>query len=414
MMCWAIVAPRFLVVVAGDKRVPMYACFLLGSRYCACMQEYDSIRPFHDHEVSAVVERVVHNPELGKAASKLVMPGLLQGTALGEWLTIYLLRRKTKHLQTVADCQLFIADYFERLVDDTIAELSVSGLDQLSADQTYLFMSNHRDIVMDSGLLNFLLYSGGYETCRMAVGDNLLTHELAADLMRLNKSFIVERSIIGARATLNALTRTSNYIRHSLDEGVSIWIAQREGRAKDGWDRTDPALLKMLALAYKEDEEPLIGLVSKTTLIPVSISYELDPVALRKAHELYVLKSEGAYAKSAEEDLQSIIMGMVGFKGRVHIHFGSPVTHLTDDPDALAEVIDRQILMGMRIFPTHIAAAKKLGDEATMQPDVPESAEVMAQFDAQIQACPEAERDFLLRQYANLLRNRRALGIGEG
>jgi 1-acyl-sn-glycerol-3-phosphate acyltransferase len=375
------------------------------------MQEYDSIRPFYDHEVPGVVARVVSNPEFGKAASKLVMPACLQGTRLGDWLTSFVLRRKTRQLSTVADCQLFIADYFQRLVDETIVELTVSGLQDLDPKQPYLYMSNHRDIVMDSGLLNFLLHNAGFETCRMAVGDNLLTHELAADLMRLNKSFVVERSISGARATLNALTRTSNYIRHSLDEGVSIWIAQREGRAKDGWDRTDPALLKMLALAYKEDEEPIYGLVDKAQIVPVSISYEIDPCALRKAHELYVVDRDGAYAKSAEEDLQSIVTGIVGHKGRVHLHFSPPLTASVDNPEALATIIDQQIMAGMRVFPTHVAAANALGDRSVERADVMAEEAVMARFEAQLNAAPEQERAFVLLQYANLLRNRRALGI---
>lgn len=375
------------------------------------MPEYDSIRPFNDHEVATVVERVVRHPNFGKAAAKLVMPEVLQGTNIGEWITSQFLRHKTRHLRTVNDCQIFIADYFERLIDETIDELTVSGLEHLDKKSCYLFMSNHRDIVMDSSLLNFLIHTAGHETCRMAVGDNLLTNELAADLMRLNKSFVVERSVSGARATMNALTRTSRYIRHSLEEGVSIWIAQREGRAKDGWDRTDPALLKMLGLAYREDDAPPVGLLDRVTMIPVSISYELDPCALRKAHELAVVAEHGQYDKSGEEDLQSIVLGMVGRKGRVHLHFNEPLTGQFDNPDELALGIDRSILAGMRIFPTHLAAAKLLGDHVPDSADVEVSADVMSCFEEQLNACPEAEREFLLVQYANVLRNRKDLGI---
>ncbi len=366
------------------------------------MQEYDSIRPFDDHEVPAVVARVVRHPQLGAAASKLVMPSFLQANPLGNWLTSLLLRHKTRHLRSVADCQLFIADYFQRLVDESIEELTLSGLEHLTPDDTYLFMSNHRDIVMDSGLLNFLLHNAGHETCRMAVGDNLLTHELAADLMRLNKSFIVERSITGARATLAALTRTSHYIRHSLSEGVSIWIAQREGRAKDGWDRTDPALVKMLALAYKEDAEPVsgvMGLVAEANIVPVSISYELDPCAQRKAHELCVVARDGSYAKSSEEDLQSIIAGMVGYKGRVHVHISAPVRGTIESPEAMAEALDQAIVSGMRIFPTHVAAAQALGDQVSVAADVPAVPEIMTRFETQIEECPESEKEYLLLQY---------------
>ena len=375
------------------------------------MSEYDDIRPYYDEEVPAVVARVVDNPEFGKAASKLVMPGLLQGTPLGEWITAQLLRLKTRHLKTVRECQLLVAEYFERLIDETIEKLTVSGLDRLDPARHYLFISNHRDIVMDSSLLNYLMHQAGHETCRMAVGDNLLTNELAADLMRLNKSFVVERNVTGAKATLNALSRTSAYIRHSLNEGVSIWIAQREGRAKDGWDRTDPAMLKMLALAYRENRSPIEDLVRGAVIVPVSISYELDPCAPNKAHELAVTSMQGSYDKSDEEDLQSIVLGMVGYKGRVHLHFGDPIEGAFEGPDALALTIDRAIMAGMHVFPTHMAAAAALGDDSTISSDDEAVARVTEAFNQQINDAPEGEREYLLLQYANILRNRRDLGI---
>jgi glycerol-3-phosphate O-acyltransferase len=379
------------------------------------MQDYDSIRPYTDQEVPGVVERVVNNPEFGKAASKVVMPPMLQNTSLGDWVTRLLLRLRTRGLNSIEECQLIIADYFERLVDDTITELTVSGLDTLDPAGCYLFMSNHRDIVMDSGLLNFVIHNAGHETCRMAVGDNLLANDLAADLMRLNKSFVVERSVVGARASLNAYTRTSSYIRDSLAEGVSIWIAQRPGRAKDGWDRTDQALLKMLTLAFKEFDEPVVGFLQAVTLVPVSISYEIDPCANRKAHELALLAEHGSYDKSSEEDLDSIIAGMVGQKGRVHLHFGEPLaaggaqaSALTTVED-LADYLDRAIVDGMHIFPTHIAAALALGDSPENIAQDATLEEVMALFEQAKAACPERERPFFLLQYANLLRNRDAL-----
>ncbi len=375
------------------------------------MSEYDDIRPYYDDEVPAVVARVVENPEFGKAASKLAMPGLLQGTRLGEWISAQLLRLKTRHLTTVRECQLLVAEYFERLIDETIEELTVSGLDRLDPARHYLFISNHRDIVMDSSLLNYLIHQAGHETCRIAVGDNLLTNDLAADLMRLNKSFVVERSVSGAKATLNALSRTSAYVRHSLDDDVSIWIAQREGRAKDGWDRTDPAMLKMLALAYKENGSPINDLVRGAVIVPVSISYELDPCAPSKAHELAVTDTQGGYDKSDAEDVQSIVLGMVGYKGRVHLHFGDPIEGEVEGPDALALTIDRAIMAGMHVFPTHEAAAAALGDESAISSDDKAVARVTEAFNRQINDTPERERDYLLLQYANILRNRKDLGV---
>ena len=209
------------------------------------MSEFDAIRPYYDHEVQDVLTRIVASRELAQAANQLIMPSWLDQGSLGIWLTRTALRLKTRKLKSVRDCQNMVASLFETVINRTIDRLSVSGLEQLSPNQHYLFVSNHRDILMDSSLLNYLLYEAGHDTCRMAVGDNLLNNTLVADLMRLNKSFVVERSAAGARAQYRALTRTSRYMQYSLQQGISVWIAQRQGRAKNGFDRTDPALLKM-------------------------------------------------------------------------------------------------------------------------------------------------------------------------
>lgn len=357
-----------------------------------------------------MVARVVKNPELPRAAAKLVMPDPLQGTSVGEWVMRLVLRLKTRNLTSVYDCQMLLAEYFENLVDETVVALTSSGLELLSTDAHYLFISNHRDIVMDSSLLNFLLHNVGHDTCRSAVGDNLLANELAADLMRLNKSFVVERSVVGARAVHKSLSRTSAYIRESLREGVSIWIAQREGRSKDGWDRTDPTVLKMLSLAHKDEKVAVQALVDRCAIVPVSVSYEVDPCALRKAHELFTTDRDGHYDKSAEEDLQSIVLGILGKKGRVHVHFGNPIKG--DFPNAveLANRLDREIVHGIRVFPTHVHAAQALGDVAAESNNTPVDPKAMKLFEAQIEECPKPEQPFLLLQYANVLRNQAELG----
>ncbi|MEM7096723.1 MAG: 1-acyl-sn-glycerol-3-phosphate acyltransferase [Pseudomonadota bacterium] len=372
--------------------------------------DYDNIRPFYDEEVPDVIARVMANPDLPPAATKLVMPEFLHGTRLGEFLTHHLLKLRTRELSSVYDCQMFIAPYFTKLVDTTIAEMQVSGLEELDRDERYLFISNHRDIVMDSSLLNYQLHLNQHATSRMAVGDNLLTNELAADLMRLNKSFVVERDVTGAKATLKVMHRTSGYIRHSLEEQVSIWIAQKEGRAKDGLDRTEPALIKMLALAHRDDsEDALNALFERCKVIPVSVSYELDPCALPKAHELYVVDTQGHYDKSAEEDVQSIVMGLVGRKGRVHLRIGERIRGPFESPEEAATALDRAIVSGMQVFPTHVDAARQLGITDVPDPQVPELARVMKHYQNQINAIPEEERPYLLRQYANLLVNKAQL-----
>jgi hypothetical protein len=320
------------------------------------------------------------------------------------------LTRETRGLATVDDLQLYLARHMERLIRATIAELTVSGLDGLTPGQPYLFLSNHRDIVLDSGLLNYVIHGAGHRTCRMAVGDNLLSEKYAADLMRLNKSFMVERSVTGAKALLQALSRTSRYVRSSLAEGESVWIAQREGRAKDGFDRTDPALLKMLALAYRKEIDAIGDYLEHVRLVPVAVSYELDPCDLRKAHELCVRQQTGSYVKPADDDLKSIVVGLTGYKGRVHLHFGAPLGGAFETAEAMAAELDRLIVGATRVFPTNVLAADRLGYQGLPEAG-PWLPRVRAVFDERLQACPQAERPFLLAGYANLLRNRRELGL---
>ena len=375
------------------------------------MSEFDAIRPYYDHEVQDVLTRIVASRELAQAASQLIMPSWLGQGSLGIWLTRTALRLKTRKLKSVRDCQNMVASLFETVINRTIDRLSVSGLEQLSPNQHYLFVSNHRDILMDSSLLNYLLYEAGHDTCRMAVGDNLLNNTLVADLMRLNKSFVVERSAAGARAQYRALTRTSRYMQYSLQQGISVWIAQRQGRAKNGFDRTDPALLKMLLLAYRDkgaSQSPLARLLALTPVVPVSVSYELDPCAVSKAHELAVIDQRGEYVKAPDEDLNSMVQGLMGQKGRVRLAFGAPITAASSLED-LTDQLDQAIVANTRLYPTH-RYARALGEGLDTQ-DLLNNPKVRVLAD-ELESMSAAERPYLLQQYANIWRNRRELGLG--
>ena len=174
-------------------------------------------------------------------------------------------------------------------------------------------------------------------------------------MMRLNKSFIVHRSLSGRREKLAAYQLLSAYINHSIrNDCVSIWIAQAEGRAKDGDDRTDSAILKMFHMSRKD--EAFGAVIQSLNLTPVSISYEYDPCDLAKARELYIRATTGTYKKAPGEDDNSIAQGITGYKGRVHISFAAPVTEYFEDTKQLAQEIDRQILGGYRLFPVHYLA----------------------------------------------------------
>jgi len=373
------------------------------------MQDFEAIRPYQDEEVPGVIARLIRDPGLKRAAARFLLPRLsvaLPGFA--DWLIGKVLKHRTRDMHTVAQVQEFLEGYMQRLIETTIHELSVSGLDELPTGKPYLFISNHRDIVLDSGILNFVIYHAGHETARMAVGDNLLSEAFAADLMRLNKSFVVERSGSGRRAMYNAMTRTSSYIRHSLENGHSVWIAQRAGRAKDGFDRTEPALLKMLALAWRDDMKVFADLLNLVQIVPVSISYEIDPCDRDKAHELAAKDRDGVYHKAPGEDLNSIVRGLTGFKGRMHLHFSPVCSGTPADADELALLIDKAIVAGLRVFPTQAAAAEELG--LNHVPDAGDwLPEVRNVYVETLAACPEQERDRLLMGYGNLIRNRNEL-----
>ncbi len=375
-------------------------------RYHAAMDDFDAIRPYRDDEVPTVIARLVDDPDFCHAAALFFLPRLTAGfPGLGHVLASRHVRRKAASLNSVRDVQTLMSHYMEALVERTVFEFTIDGIENLEPGQAYLFVSTHRDIMMDSGLMNFAIHRAGHETSRIAVGDNLLGKPYAADLMRLNKSFVVERSVTGTRAMYQALRRTSAYIRSSLEAGVSVWIAQREGRSKDGMDRTAPALIKMLSLAHNGEMANPGDFCELVQVIPVAVTYEIDPCAPRKARELYITETAGSYDKPEGEDLASIVEGMLGFKGRVHLHFGERVRGEFADAEALAGEIDRRIVNGLKVFPTHLEAARRAG-LADLPAAEPEDPRIAAVFAEQIENCPLPHRSFLFDQYANLVRNR--------
>ena len=377
----------------------------------AAMEDFDAIRPYRDDEVPAVVARLAEDADLRHAASLFFLPRLARwAPALARLLTGRFLQRKAARLRTVDDLQALLSGYLDALIGNTVVEFSVSGLRELTVGQPHLFVSTHRDIVMDTGLMNYAIHRAGHDTTRIAVGDNLLGKPYAADLMRLNKSFVIQRGLTGAKAVYRSRKGSAAFIRASLEEhGQSVWIAQREGRSKDGLDRTDPALFKMLALAYGRELGGPGQLGERIPIVPVAITYEVDPCALRKARELYLRDLHGKYDKQEGEDLASLVEGMLGFKGRVHVHFGGRVAGGFESAEPLAAEVDRRIVGGLRVFPTHLQAARRLGLQGLPPPGA-SHARADAAFDAQLRDCPPPHLDFLLNQYANLVRNKQAFG----
>ena len=213
------------------------------------MDDFADIRPYNDDEVPAVLARLLVDPELLRAISRLkfkYLAGIL-GWPLRQ-LVRGALQRELAGVNDVRGFQSVVEGYMSRMIEDSTAGFTVSGLDRLQKGEPYLLMSNHRDITLDPAFTNYALYHNGLDTVRIAIGDNLLTKPWVSDLMRLNKSFIVKRSATGPREVFKAYKELSAYIRHSIQvERAPIWIAQREGRAKDGIDRTEPAIISDLA-----------------------------------------------------------------------------------------------------------------------------------------------------------------------
>ena len=375
--------------------------------------QFDAIRPYTDSEVPRVISRLRASYELRDGFAGFLFPLLYRfSPPFARQVTRGLLWFRARKFRTVHDVQMMTGRLIDHMLNDTVAALSFDGLQRLDPAVPYVFVSNHRDITLDSALLNRVLHGEGFPTCQIAVGDNLFGTPFADDLMRLNRGFIVQRSAVGVKAQYAALKRTSAYIRNSVEEGVSVWIAQREGRAKDGFDRTEPALLKMLALAYRDESRQVGELTKRVQIVPVSISYELDPCDEQKAHELWSIETHGSFEKSAGADQASIVAGVQGYKGRVHLSFSAPLDGEYGDAEQMARALDEAIVGGLRVFPTNTDADQLLGS-SERESSLPRLAKVTDMFNARIAAASSVERPFLLRQYANVLRNRVELGLEE-
>jgi len=329
------------------------------------MDEFADIRPYNDTEFQQTIERLLAEPDLVKGLAYFMRPNWRGPLRLLARSTVrWKLKKDLRGLESIEDFQLWLVGYIEKIIKKTTTSLEVQGLDQLDDNKSYLWLSNHRDIALDPTLVNFALYLSNKPTGRIAIGDNLLTNPVVGDFMRLNKSFIVKRSIKARREKFSALQLLSRYIRHSIADGHSVWIAQREGRAKNGIDVTDTAVLKMLSLAGRSVKEVFSESLKELNPIPVSISYEFDPCDIFKARELAAIEQGTTYQKSDNEDVTSIVTGLMGKKGRVRVSFGEPIAiSLLESPEILAAEIDRQIVNGYAVFPINYAAHKMLSQQ---------------------------------------------------
>lgn len=397
------------------------------------MDEFDAIRPFRDHETPQVIHRLLDEHDLAAVITRFRFPRmpvlLFKPVAL---LVRQVLKHELNKIHDVGTFQQLVWRYVARTVKKTTAGLTVDGLDKLDKNQSYLFISNHRDIVLDPALLDYALVNAGFDTVEIAIGDNLLRDPMVSDLMRLNKSFIVKRSVDGLKAKLAALTQLSRYIESTLSRKQSVWIAQREGRAKDGMDRTDPAVVKMLSIFGKKRGLDFPAAIRHLNIVPVSISYEYDPCDALKAAELQAREGAGAdYVKADNEDIISIVKGIASPKGRVHISVGTPLQDDYANADAVAAAIDAQIVANYKLFPSNLIAFEQLQKPssrfgATLQEDARARLQQLAnqsrdawerldssdmrrkasEFKDRVGEYPEKLQRHILEMYANPLMNK--------
>lgn len=248
------------------------------------IHNYDSIRPYTDQELQEAVIRILEEPLFYKMI-RWVYPGLSKNAIHSMLMNV----RSVNEFQSEVS-----GPAFKRVIEMTTSGMSFTNIQNLDRSKAYLFLSNHRDIILDSALLNVSLLEEGYGTTQIAIGDNLLSHKVVEDIVRSNKNFIVNRNV-SSKEVYHYSLRLSNYIRKTiLEDNNSIWIAQREGRSKDGDDRTATGLLKMFAMSGGSDIEESLKPLS---MIPMAVSYEYDPCDILKTNELMHIKQLGHYEK---------------------------------------------------------------------------------------------------------------------
>ena len=376
------------------------------------LSDFDAIRPFEPEELPAAYDRLVANPQF-RAVVGMLYPQV----------PFEALEKKMRACNTSMEFQLaFCYDFLEMLMAKASLGMDIN-VDAIDVSKRFTFVSNHRDIVLDSALLDKLLVDAGFKTtCEIAIGDNLLSLPWVKDLVRINKSFIVERSL-QPREMLLASKRLSEYMHFVIQEkNDNVWIAQREGRAKDSDDRTQPAILKMMAMGGTGTPSERL---QQLHIVPLSISYEFDPCDFLKAREFQLRRDNPEWKKGKNDDVVSMQTGIMGFKGHVHYHCAPCIdeylqqlpadTPKTEFFDIVAAHIDSEIHRNYRLYPSNYIAADML-DGTSFAKEGKYTEADRQQFEAYLQGqlnkIDLANKDIpflrerMLTMYANPLKNK--------
>ena len=319
------------------------------------MSKFDKIRPFYDAEVNEAICASLNHPML-KALMDFAFPDVDDEV----W------KEQLKKTHSIRDFQCnFIYQSVQKVLAKSSEGLTTSGFEKLDKNTSYLFISNHRDIILDTSLLNTCLFENGLVMTASAIGDNLVKKTFMHNLAKLNRNFLVQRGL-SPRELLESSKLMSEYIGQLLlRENRSVWIAQREGRTKDGNDSTHPGVLKMLAMA--SDEPKLMDYFKKIKIVPVSISYEYDPTDALKMPQLIAESKNEIYIKDKNEDFITLLSGIIGQKKHIHIHVGDVLDKELDkiavefdnnnkQIQAVAQAIDDSILQSYKLWPTNYIA----------------------------------------------------------
>jgi 1-acyl-sn-glycerol-3-phosphate acyltransferase len=306
------------------------------------MTKFDSIRPFYDSEVNEALKSLLHHPMM-KAMMDFTFPEIPESA----W------KEQLSRTHSIRDFQInFVYQSIQRVLERSSEGLTTSGFEKLEPNTSYLFISNHRDIILDTSLLNVSLFDHGLVMTASAIGDNLVQKDFLLKLSKLNRNFLVLRGLSPRELLLSSKLMAEYMYQLLSKENRSVWIAQREGRTKDGKDATHQGVLKMIAMA--SDEENCMDFFKKLKIVPVSISYEYDPTDALKMPQLIALSKDEEYIKEKNEDFITLLSGIIGQKKRIHIHVGDILENEYDkikvendnnnkQIQALAQVIESSI-----------------------------------------------------------------------
>lgn len=371
------------------------------------MSKFDEIRYFYDQEVNERLQSIVRDPMM-KALMNFTFPD----TDEQVWLEQF------KNVHSISDFQhQFVAYAVRQILAKSSDGLTTSGFDKLDKNTPYLFISNHRDIVLDTSLLNLVLLEGGYIMTASAIGDNLVRKKFLNVLAKLNRNFLVQRGL-SLREQLTSSQTMSEYIKEQLHQGNrSVWIAQREGRTKNGNDSTQQGVLKMLAMAA--GDQSLIDYFKTLKIVPISISYEYDPTDSLKMPQLLAQHRDEEYIKGKNEDFTNIISGILGQKKRIHLHAGDVLDTELDETaatidnknkqlQAIAQVIDHSIISNYKLWPTKYIAYDLFHNTNTYTSEYTEQEKQLfvRRLEMRIDPSDPVSREYFLAMYANPLVNK--------